>query len=88
MDEIHNDLDAMPKPRRNKRSAHLEKLPFPCRRGGPISKHLRVSEKIKMVVMDLEETEAWNNCAALERNSRNCKPPVLWSEMETTHKKT
>jgi hypothetical protein len=35
----------------------------PLRRGGLISKHVHVYERIHILVMDLEETKARNDCA-------------------------
>jgi hypothetical protein len=37
--------------------------PLPRRRRGPIFKHVHVKERMKILVMDLEESDARNDCA-------------------------
>jgi hypothetical protein len=51
------------KRRCKKRNAHAENRPLLRRRGGSISKHVHVYDRIKILDMDLEETKARNDCA-------------------------
>jgi hypothetical protein len=47
----------------NKRNAFMKDRLIFRRRGGPISKHVHVYGRTKFLVMDVEKTETWNDCA-------------------------
>jgi hypothetical protein len=54
---------------------HKNLDPLLRRRGGPISKHVHVKERIKILVMDLEETDARTDCAGVDLKQFN-RPTV------------
>jgi hypothetical protein len=70
MHRVYSDLDAMPvwiysywNYRATNVAPTLKINPSPRRRRDPISKHVHVWERIKILIMDFEETEARNDRA-------------------------
>jgi hypothetical protein len=46
---------------------YIERSISPFSKRRPISKHLYIQDGIKFLIMDLEETEARNNCAGQDK---------------------
>jgi hypothetical protein len=60
----------------------ISREPKSRRRRGPISKHIHTQERIKILVMDLEETEARNYCSGEGQQQESESETVAWRRRE------